>query len=337
MNKKYDCADCNKKYISYKSLWNHNKIHHNGIKICIENKPEIVEENNTTIEHCCRKCNKKYKHSQTRNCHEKKCLETKTSIEFEVEKMKQTTLDKEVEVEKMKQETKRIDVEALKLQIKLQGMKQIDNKTFKSINKVLKDRSTINNTMNNTIINNYHFPQITPLGGENVVETLSLQEKTMIIERKLCSLEKIVEVVHCGKYNMFKNILITNLKDKFAYRYDESKGYFITTTKEEVFDDLISNRMMDIEAIYDELSIENRIDVRTKKLIQELLDKMENGNVFVYGDVEYPNFKTFKMNNIKILLYNNRNKMTNDIALLIGDDKIPSIEPTNTINDIISK
>jgi hypothetical protein len=117
---------------------------------------------------------------------------------------------------------------------------------------------------------------------------------------------------------MFKNIIITNLKDKFAYRYDETKGYFITGNKTDLLDDLITYRIMDIEAIYDELSTANKIDGRTKKLIQTFLDKMENEETFLYDTVEYPNYKSYKINNIKILLYNNQDKITKDIALLMN-------------------
>ena len=315
-NTKYQCNNCNKIYSCYRTLWAHNKNHHNGDIKSVKN--EIVEEKHKTFE--CIKCNKKYKHSQSRNCHEKNCIGiTQRSLELEVE---QTRL----EVEKMKQENKRIDIEALKLKIKLQGMKKITNKTFKSINKFLMDRSTINNTMNNTINNNHYHLQIMALGNENLLDSLSLQEKKSILDRRLYSLETMVEMVHCGKHNMFKNIIITNLKDKFAYRYDEGKGYFITTTKKDVLDDLVANRMMDIEAIYDELSSANKIDSKTKKLIQQFLDKMENEDTYVNDEIEYKNFKSYKTNNIKILLYNNQDKMTKDIALLIGDSKLPSQE-----------
>jgi len=44
------------------------------------------------------------------------------------------------------------------------------------------DRSTINNTNNtqNITNNNYHFPNIFSIGRENVVETLSLFEHSII-------------------------------------------------------------------------------------------------------------------------------------------------------------
>ena len=304
---KYKCNNCDKEYSTYNSLWTHNKFHHNGIKIVDGKKKteiihEKVEEQN---EYKCRVCNKKYKYKQTRFRHEKSCSGIKQTImELEVEKTKQET-------EKMKQET-------LKLKIKLQGMKRIDNKTFKAINKVLIDRSTTNNIQNNTIINNY---QIFSIGNEDVVGTLSLYDKQYIINRKWCSLDEIVKMVHCEGHNMFKNILITNLKDKFAYTFDESKGYFITTTKTFILDDLISNRMMDIETIYDELTTANLVDEKTKKMIQAFLDRMEEDDkpyTDEVEDVEHANYKAYKMNLIKVLLYNNQEKITRGISLLMN-------------------
>ena len=307
-NKSYNCKDCNKIYKSYKSLWTHNKNHHNGIKtIKTEKQTEIVKEIIVNNDYGCRTCNKKYKHKQTRYTHEKTCIGLKKP-------------DREIELEKMKQKT-------LELQIKLQGMKRIDDKTFKTINKLLMDRS-IHNTTNNII--NINFPNILSIGKENVVKTLSRGEKKYILDSKWMSLDKMVELVHCKNHNTFKNIVITNLKDKFAYKYDETKGYFITGNKTDFLDDVMTFRMIDLETIYEELSTANKIDSRTKQLIQEFLDKMDNEEPFSYGDVEYPNYKSYKMNNIKILLYNNRDRVTNDIALLIENES-PTQEPINEI------
>ena len=138
---------------------------------------------------------------------------------------------------------------------------------------------------------------------------------------RLCSLEKIVEIAHCGEMNQFKNILITNLKDNYAYRYDDSKGYFITVAKNDLLDNVIINRVMDIEAIYDELKTANKINDKTKKLIQDFLDKMENKEIPFYdNETKYDNFKSYKTNRIKILLYNNQDKITKDIAIMISND-----------------
>ena len=297
INEEHKCNICIKTYSCYRSLWTHNKKYHKGIK----------DEKTVNInEYKCRTCDKKYKHKQTRCTHEKTCIGKKTT-------------DREIELEKMKQETLDKEQETLKLKIKLQSMKRVDNKTFKAINKVLIDRSTHNNNIqNNTIINNY---QIFSIGNEDVVGTLSLYDKQYIINRKWCSLDEIVKMVHCEGHNMFKNILITNLKDKFAYTFDESKGYFITTTKSFILDDLIANRMMDIEAIYGELTIANLVDEKTKKMIQAFLDRMEEDDkpyTDEVEDVEHANYKAYKMNLIKVLLYNNQEKITRGISLLMN-------------------
>jgi hypothetical protein len=51
-----------------------------------------------------------------------------------------------------------------------------------------------------------------------------------------------------------------------------------------------------------------------------------NDEPFFDNETKYENFKMYKTNNIKILLYNNHDKITKDIALLIGDD-VPKDEP----------
>jgi hypothetical protein len=294
INEEHKCNICIKTYSCYRSLWTHNKKYHKGIK----------DEKTVNInEYKCRTCDKKYKHKQTRCTHEKTCIGKKT-------------IDREIELEKMKQETLDKEQKTLELKIKLQSMKRVDNKTFKAINKVLIDKSITNNTQN--ITNNY---QIFSIGNEDVVNTLSINDKQLIINRKWCSIDEIVKMVHCEGPNMFKNILITNLKDKFAYTFDESKGYFITTTKTFILDDLISNRMMDIEAIYAELTTANLVDEKTKKMIQAFLDRMEEDDkpyMDEVEDVEHANYKAYKMNLIKVLLYNNQEKITRGISLLMN-------------------
>ena len=178
------------------------------------------------------------------------------------------------------------------------------------------DRSYYNS--NNRITNNY---QILSLGNEELVNVLTMEQKKMILNSRLGSLEKIVEIAHCGELNQFKNIIITNLKDQYAYRYDNQKGYFVTITKNVLLENVVAHRVTDIEALYDELKTAKKIDSKTKKLIQDFLDRMSDDKIPFYdNDIKYENFKTFKLDNIKILLYNNQDKITKDIALLISDD-----------------
>ena len=112
---KYICNSCIKEYLNYKSVWSHNKKFHNGIE---NNKPEIFEEKPKTIEYGCRKCDKMYKHKQTRFTHEKTCTGIKqTNLDLEVEKTR-------LEVEKMKQDTLDKEENILELKIKLQSMEE---------------------------------------------------------------------------------------------------------------------------------------------------------------------------------------------------------------------
>ena len=80
-------------------------------------------------------------------------------------------------------------------------------------------------------------------------------------------LEEIIKIVHCANYKQFKNIIITNLKDNIAYKYDNKLKYFITIDKNEVINELIDNRVCDIGKIYTELMENNKLDETTARLI----------------------------------------------------------------------
>jgi hypothetical protein len=244
---------------------------------------------------------------------------------------------KNQQLEQLEKDLKDHKDEIIKLQKKLLSSKRLDTKTFKAVNKILMDRShsnnitNSNNTTNNT---NNNYTQILALGNEDLVNVLTMEQKKQIMNSRLGSLEKIVEITHCGELNQFKNIIVTNLKDNYAYRYDDKVGYFVTVPKTDLLEDVIMNRVMDIETIYDELQSANKIDSKTKKLIQDFLDKMANNDEpFFDNETKYDNFKTYKTNNIKILLYNNHDKITKDIALLIGDevDTKDAPEPQNLL------
>ena len=125
---------------------------------------------------------------------------------------------------------------------------------------------------------------------------------------------------------MFKNLIITNLKDRFCYRYDKDQGQFVTATKAQVLEELIENRIGDLEAIYDEFATANKIDNKTKRLIQTFLDKLAEDDVQYTDDTAvYPSYRDYKKHNIKILLYKNKDRISRDVALLIGD-RISTLE-----------
>jgi hypothetical protein len=300
------CPICKNKYSSIQSLYRHKKTIHG---IYEREKREKKDEKNCFH---CKNCDKKYKSVQARWYHESKCQPAARE---------QTEKERIIELEKQIEQIKK----------KLMTTNRLDTRTFKAVNKILMDRSyrnqqnnntNSNNTANitNTINNTY---KIFSLGGEELATTLSQQVKRQILDSRLCSIEKIVEIAHCGEMNQFKNIIITNLKDNFAYKYDDQKKYFVTVSKTDLLEDLMNYRMMDIEAIYYELKDANRIDEKTKRLIQDFLDRMNSTDKPFYdNETKYDNFKTYKTDRIKILLYNNHDKISKDIALLINADAV---------------
>jgi len=189
---------------------------------------------------------------------------------------------------------------------------------------MLKDRS-YNNSQNhnnnsfNTINNN--IQQICNVGNEELASVLTMQQKKQIINSKFRAFDKLIEIAHCGDYNQFKNIVITNLKDDFVYKYDQDKGYFITVQKKYFFDNFMETRLLDLEYIYDELKDANKIDDKTKQIIQTFLDDCNSKESYIDDyNIRYPDFRAYKSNTIKILLYNNHDKITKDIALLISNN-----------------
>ena len=307
--KSYCCNVCNIQYKSYKSLWTHNKLKHEG---ATTSKSVFEKKESNCITFSCSTCDKVYKQKQTLTEHRKKCSGSKIiRDDIELEKIKIIALEKQQAI--------------LELKIKLLEMKKMDKNTFRAVNKVLMERSSTNitnntintNCVNNIIVNNnFVFPSIVKIGGENLMQTLTDLEKSQILDSKYQSLEKMVELVHCGTRDNFINIVTTNLKDKFACKYDSKKGFFVSVDKNVLLDELFLYRILDLEAIYNELTVANKIDNRTEKIIQDFLDKLDDKNVYVEESVKYTDFKAYKQSMIKILLYNNQDKITKDIASL---------------------
>ena len=313
------CILCNKEFSKKRGLLKHNRNVHD---ICNYNKDRRKDEK--TDCYLCNYCNKEYKNIQSRWYHEKGC-------KIEKEKEKENILLLQKENETLKKNEMKQKEQIIKLQQKLLSCKSLDNKTFKAVNKILMKNSY--NNSNNTVNNNNNITyQILAVGNEELVNVLTMEQKKQIMDSRMGSLEKLVEIAHCGEYNQFKNIIITNLKDDYAYQYDQEKGFFVSFTKDVLLDKLINDRVMDIEDIYDELKNANKIGDRTKRLIQDFLDKMNNEKEpFFDNEVKYDSFKLFKMSKIKILLYNNHDKITKDIALFISNPK-DELENTLLLN-----
>jgi hypothetical protein len=304
-------------------------------------KQNNSESNNISIKkYICSFCNKEFNQRQSKHRHEKSCTQVNNN---EIILKKEETKQKEIELLVVKEKNLLLkqEKEILKLKLKLEKSEIIDNVTLKQLNKKLLERQNLikksiinsninsNNTniQNNNVINNTF--QLVGFGKEDIVELLTMNEKKQIMNARMGCLEKLIEIVHCGNYNQFKNIIITNMKDGLVYKYVDTIGQFKLATKSEALNHLVDCRFDDIQIIYNELINYNKIDERTKNLIEKFINNFQDPDKKFYDmdNKEYASFKHYKINEVKILLYNNQDKITNDIALLLTTtDESPKIE-----------
>ena len=145
----------------------------------------------------------------------------------------------------------------------------------------------------------------------------------MIMNAKYNSLDKLIEIIHCGKYNQFKNIIITNMKDNYMYKYDDKLGHFVLSTKVDILNSLIDYRLDDLEIIYNDLLEKNKLDEKTKDIIEKFINKINIDSKYTdFDGKEHDNYKQYKINEIKVLLFNNQDKITNDISLLLTTNEV---------------
>ena len=323
MDMDFYCSHCKKQYASYKSLWNHNKKFHNtglsnvvlggskkvvvGGSLVVNTintkqntiQPDTCTENKLLI---CKFCNRKFNDRSNRWKHEKIC---KTKEELKEEKEK----DRILEEQKLEIELKNKEVEALKLKLKIS--KKTSNKetalSVQKINKALQMHHSNINSHNN-ITNNQHIVQnfqLIQLGKEQDIPLLlTNQEKSSILNSRRFALKKIVELLHggSGNYKQFKNLIITNLRNKYIYKYDETKDAFILASSDDVMELLIDSRLSDLETIYDQYN--HKISDITKKSLERFINEMREQN---------SDSRNFEIEQIKMLLFNDRDKIMTDL------------------------
>jgi len=344
----YKCNICNKTYSSYKTLWTHNKNKH---KIVVNKKCQNVVINSHKIDTNshnididtlkCKFCTKNFQNRSNRYRHEQKCkiiFEEKEKQNNEIklaeinsnEKIKLAEINKEKEIELAK-----INLELKKVEIKKENSiikrKTNSNPTIKNINKLLQNKINMNNSnlnsnnttniQNNTVHN--HF-KIEGFGKENILDVITDKEKKLIINQGCESIEKLIEIVYVGKYDQFKNVLVTNKRDNDIYTYDDKSDLYIINDKNVVLNKLVANRLEDVEEIYNEFDENNKLTESNRKIMSRFFVKFvdedkpyidENSN-----NKEFKNYNDYKVNKINNLLFNNQNKIIKDITTAIEND-----------------
>ena len=255
-SKKYICKICNKEFSARQNIWKHNvKFHEDKKNVmsveCLkpsENLEPISNKSLKLSEECpkmsesikgysCNKCNKKFNNRKTKWSHEKICKENicKENINDklqELETIKQLfkeqtdAIKKEREQFQKEKEQFQKEKESIKTEIidLLNKQFKVHPKTLQKINKTLQmqilNNSNNNNTVNsnnNTVNNNY----IVQLGFEKLYEVFPKNKQIEVLQQKYGCLPYLIGETHLNhKYPQYKNIMITNLQNNIAYRYD---------------------------------------------------------------------------------------------------------------------
>jgi len=321
-----------------------------------------TELNESILNYNCRFCNKYYNNKNSRWSHEQKCKiifdekeheKQNTEIklaeinkEIKLAEIKIAEINKEVELAKINSNEKielakiNKEIELKKLEIKKENtiikQKANSNPTIKNINKLLRAQNKIkmtnsnltsnsNNTNNiqNNIVHN-HF-KIEGFGKENILDTITEKEKKLILNQGCESIEKLVEIIYTGKYDQYKNIIVTNKRDNNISIFDDTVGVFINNDKNLVLNKLISNRLENIEEIYNEFDENNKLSDNNRKILSRFFIKFidedkkyidENSN-----NKEYKNYIEYKVNKINNILFNYQDKIIQDVTSAIENKK----------------
>lgn len=272
------------------------KIHQNPPK---PTKNSPVSTNNTpkNNETTCKYCESIFTRKDSLKRHYDRCKiknDEDNKIKKELEELKIENKRVKEETEIFKKEMAIMKKQMLEIMNK---QNKIHPKTLTKINKQLN-----NNTLNdNKVINNNI--NIIALGGESLDTLFSKNQQISILNHKYQCLPHLIKEVHFNdSYPQFKNILITNTQNTIAYKYDNNEKKFIAIDKNDLLEDIILERMGDIETFYDNTN--NELDARTKNIIQTFIDKMDTNE----------EYKEIKKKEIKLIIYNNRNKVSKEIT-----------------------
>lgn len=260
----FHCNICDKYYKTYKSLYTHNSIYHN-------NTEEVGKQ--------CEFCNKSYATKYTLDRHYTTC--NSKPINTNINNTNNNNNDNNHNDNN---------------HIKGDYNNHINGNENDNING--NDNNNVNGDDNH--INSHNISVIVNLGNENLSELLTVKQQLNILNKRNKCLEYIIKYIHFNdKFPQFKNIMIDDLKSNKAFKFDSSKKDYIVVTKDDLLDDLIENRLSDIE----EFCVNNDEDIKkiTKQRILKYIHKMEK---------EYENPKSIffkeQKDNIELSIYNER-------------------------------
>jgi len=297
----YICNICNKEYSSQSSLCNHNKkFHKNNDKYCqpiVNSCQPIVNSCQPIVNLCqpkirCENCNREFNTRQSKSKHKKKC-----------------TVNNDNKIEQLEEKNKILEdtINELKKQVStiLEEKGKIHHKTLQKINNQLTNNINNNGNINNgKIINNTYVK----FGDVDYQKILDNKQVKHILNQQFMSLEESIKLVHFNKdLPEYNNVFITNMRDDIGYIFNGTE--FISIKKNEMLNELIDSHVKEIN-----LSLEkhkNKLNEKYVNRLEKFLD-MLNDDDTKFTDQNnqrtYPSYKAYKINSLKLLIYNSSDK-----------------------------
>ena len=279
----FTCKLCQKQYLSKQSLANHRSLKHRVEKsaesshITINSHHNVPSENtpeNTTKKiYKCNYCPKIYQQKQSKSRHMKTC-------------------DKKYKIED-------IQNKVIELENKLAQMN-----TTNTVNNSQVNNGTI---INGPVNNNYTIK----FGAEDLSAILSKDDMIKICNKKFTAIEESIKMTHFNKNKPeLNNVIIKNLRDEYAYVHDGES--YIVQDKNDIIADLIELHLDNIEMIINEENennIRNKLDKKVIERLESLRDRLDDESEIKINEKRYENYKSYKINQIKLLIYNCINKL----------------------------
>jgi hypothetical protein len=310
----YRCNICDKGYSSQSSLCNHNKKFHKTIVTKIvpsgtkminnDTKKSLNDTKNTLIDIKkieCKFCYKTFNFRQNKYQHEKTCKMKDIKDDNKIPIVDNNKIEQLEEKNKVLEETINELKEQFALILKEKG--KIHHKTLQKINNQL---NNINNgSINNGNIINNTFVKFGDIDYQRILDNKQVRH---ILNQQFMSLEESIKLVHFNKdLPEYNNVFITNMRDDIGYIFNGTE--FISIKKNEMLNELIDCHIKEIN-----LSLEkhkNKLNEKYVTRLEKFLD-MLNDDDTKFTDQNnqrtYPSYKAYKINSLKLLIYNSSNK-----------------------------
>ena len=254
----------------------------------LQNDPIELQNNNNKTDLSdikCEYCSKKFSFQTNLIRHQKKSCKNRKeqliALQQRLEEQQKELEERQKEIEELKQK-----------QVSVAPIIKTTNNTRKNTH-----NNTHNNTQNNTQnIQNNNI--IIELGKENLTEVLTKKQKHFFLNQLFCSIENLVEYVHCNpKFPQFQSITIPSLSKSYCNTYSDKHKKFIASNTKDIIERMVDYRAEDIQTFLEE-AIENgeEISQKTECAIKDLLRKMGND----------PQYKKEKCEKIRRVIHNRK-------------------------------